>query len=199
MAIGDRTCTYMSCTSKHFARGLCDKHYRRYRRKGFVEHPKDLVTDEGKPCGECKVFKLRSEYILVPKRADGLTWSCRNCHNKRTNQWRIDNLERKKNIELKSRTKHADKWLERSKVNRHRRRKNVKETGRLITIKELNKIYSNPCVACGSTERQSLDHIVPLSRGGTHTIGNIQTLCQPCNSGKCDKTMMEWRLAKAVK
>ena len=30
----------------------------------------------------------------------------------------------------------------------------------------------------------SLDHIVPLSAGGTHTWANAQLLCYPCNSGK---------------
>jgi 5-methylcytosine-specific restriction endonuclease McrA len=30
----------------------------------------------------------------------------------------------------------------------------------------------------------TLDHIVPLSAGGTHTWANAQLLCYPCNSGK---------------
>jgi 5-methylcytosine-specific restriction endonuclease McrA len=30
----------------------------------------------------------------------------------------------------------------------------------------------------------SLDHILPLSAGGTHTWSNAQLLCYPCNSGK---------------
>ena len=30
----------------------------------------------------------------------------------------------------------------------------------------------------------SLDHVVPLSAGGTHTWANAQLLCYPCNSGK---------------
>jgi hypothetical protein len=40
------------------------------------------------------------------------------------------------------------------------------------------------CLHCGTTERLSLDHIHPWSLGGTDTIENLQTLCQPCNSRK---------------
>lgn len=31
------------------------------------------------------------------------------------------------------------------------------------------------------------DHIVPISRGGTHHPSNLQAACRPCNSGKRDR------------
>jgi len=40
------------------------------------------------------------------------------------------------------------------------------------------------CVACGSPDRLSLDHIIPWSAGGPDTEDNLQTLCRPCNSSK---------------
>lgn len=33
----------------------------------------------------------------------------------------------------------------------------------------------------------TLDHIVPLSKGGSHTWGNVQLAHMKCNAGKCDK------------
>ena len=40
------------------------------------------------------------------------------------------------------------------------------------------------CVACGATDRLSLDHIIAYSRGGEDTVENLQTMCISCNSSK---------------
>lgn len=48
------------------------------------------------------------------------------------------------------------------------------------------------CVACGETESLHVDHILPRSRGGTHELDNLQTLCAPHNIEKADRTNAEW-------
>ena len=40
------------------------------------------------------------------------------------------------------------------------------------------------CVYCGSTSQLTVDHVIPLCRGGTHGIENYQCLCWPCNRKK---------------
>lgn len=40
------------------------------------------------------------------------------------------------------------------------------------------------CVHCGTSADLSVDHIYPVSRGGTNAAENLQTLCRPCNSRK---------------
>jgi len=37
------------------------------------------------------------------------------------------------------------------------------------------------------------DHIIPISRGGTHSVGNLAPACKPCNSGKQSRTAWWWR------
>lgn len=32
----------------------------------------------------------------------------------------------------------------------------------------------------------SLDHIIPVSKGGTHTYANVRATCEPCNTSKSD-------------
>lgn len=40
------------------------------------------------------------------------------------------------------------------------------------------------CRICGSTVNLTVDHIIPLARGGTNDLDNLQTLCRSCNSRK---------------
>lgn len=39
----------------------------------------------------------------------------------------------------------------------------------------------------------SVDHVVPLARGGTNELSNLVVACRPCNSSKCDLMMSEWK------
>ena len=47
------------------------------------------------------------------------------------------------------------------------------------------------CQKCGITAKDGaklhVDHIIPVSKGGTTTLSNLQTLCDRCNLGKSDK------------
>lgn len=42
------------------------------------------------------------------------------------------------------------------------------------------------CLKCGCVESLTIDHIVPLSKGGDNSENNLQTLCHRCNSAKGD-------------
>ena len=40
------------------------------------------------------------------------------------------------------------------------------------------------CRACGATDRLEIDHVIPISQGGTSEDDNLQVLCNPCNRVK---------------
>jgi 5-methylcytosine-specific restriction endonuclease McrA len=46
------------------------------------------------------------------------------------------------------------------------------------------------CQYCGSAA-ESIDHVVPRARGGTHTWENVVAACRPCNVRKRDRLLHE--------
>jgi len=64
---------------------------------------------------------------------------------------------------------------------------------RRVTTAEVSRLLSQPCVNCESREHIHIDHIIPLSRGGRHAIGNLQPLCSFCNLSKNNSLQIEWR------
>ena len=48
------------------------------------------------------------------------------------------------------------------------------------------------CINCGTHKSLSVDHIIPVSKGGGNEIKNLQTLCTTCNSSKGSRSMTEW-------
>jgi 5-methylcytosine-specific restriction endonuclease McrA len=48
----------------------------------------------------------------------------------------------------------------------------------------------NRCQYCGATA-ENIDHVIPRSRGGTHTWENVVAACRPCNSRKEDRLVHE--------
>jgi 5-methylcytosine-specific restriction endonuclease McrA len=61
----------------------------------------------------------------------------------------------------------------------------------LLTPKDQQRL-AGPCLYCGSPGG-TIDHVVPIARGGTHGIGNLVPCCLPCNMSKHKSTVMEWR------
>lgn len=59
--------------------------------------------------------------------------------------------------------------------------------------KRLVARYGGCCAYCGTPGGTSVDHVVPLSRGGRHSIGNVLPACKPCNSSKGNRLLIDWR------
>lgn len=48
-------------------------------------------------------------------------------------------------------------------------------------------LASGKCAFCDSAENLQVDHIIPLSKGGTNERSNLQALCEYCNKVKNSK------------
>lgn len=55
------------------------------------------------------------------------------------------------------------------------------------------------CAYCGERKPLTIEHVVPLSRGGRHSVGNIVPACFRCNSSKNARFITEWRNGISVR
>lgn len=86
-----------------------------------------------------------------------------------------------------------------SNLNRANKRRSMVNSENSLTVSDWKNIlseYNHSCVYCGSKKRLTQDHIVPVSKGGTHVKDNVVPACQSCNSSKNNKTLIFWMLQK---
>lgn len=59
---------------------------------------------------------------------------------------------------------------------------------------QLKALYLNRCAYCFSCGPLTMDHFVPLKRGGKHELANMVPACKSCNCSKGAKLLVEWRV-----
>ncbi len=52
------------------------------------------------------------------------------------------------------------------------------------------------CLKCGRKKKLTIDHAIPMSRGGNDSYTNLQTLCEKCNAEKGDEII--WYFKKQI-
>lgn len=68
---------------------------------------------------------------------------------------------------------------------------NAPYKGVSLTRQNVFKRDNFECLYCGTHKDLTLDHVMPSSRGGTHTWVNLATACKRCNARKGDYTPEE--------
>ena len=141
---------------------------------------------------------------------DQIDQSKRARHCEAAKRWREKNKSAKNAYDVKWREEHKEekaeyerKWREanpervRALERRYQQRK--VQNGGEHTKEEfaaLCDLYGNKCLCCAATTILVEDHVIPVSKGGSNNINNIQPLCVSCNSRKRDKTIdyrPDWR------
>ena len=95
----------------------------------------------------------------------------------------------------KDATKKDHRWSikgrESKRINRMLRRHRMRAAGPL-TKDIIYRVFvraDNQCECCGARVNLTLDHKIPVSKGGTNGPSNLGVLCHMCNSIKCDRMM----------
>lgn len=164
------------------------KEYYKENHERFIQYGRDTYDPE-----QNRIYKAaNSERIAKQKKI----------YNERTKEQQQE-YRRKRYLVIKDQAKeyHA-KWSKENKeraslhasIHAHLKRAN----GGTFTTKQWEKLVAyycadGKCLRCGEISKQTIDHVIPLSKGGTNYIDNIQPLCKSCNSHKNNRIITDYR------
>lgn len=156
--------------------------------------------NELKICRKCHQEKRLDEFSKNKHKKDLLQAECKVCRKKMNND---DYQKNKKAILKKAKEKYAynpSKIRERQRawcVKNPQKRRAIKQRRRAReigangshTYNDIENILifqKNKCVICKVSikKKYHVDHVIPLSRGGSNDKDNIQLLCPSCNMSK---------------
>ena len=102
-------------------------------------------------------------------------------------QWQKSNSDKHRAYTSKYQSEHKDQYSAYYNVRKTRKSSAGGAYTSTQWIALCNK-YHNRCLCCGRRRKLTADHVVPVSKGGSSNISNIQPLCGPCNSSKGTKS-----------
>lgn len=111
-------------------------------------------------------------------------------HKKRVYEWREKNPDKVREIQRKRRKKYPEKYRAYSNIGSKNYINRKRGAEGRYTLKEWNQLcemYGNVCLCCKQPKKLEADHVIPISKGGSNTIDNIQPLCRTCNAKKNNK------------
>ena len=140
-------------------------------------------------CGQTRPAAAFYRYSLA---RDGLGRWCSECQKAYGRERRRGGGARIKALDRRNYRRNGDHNREAAKLRAHMRR----VAGGAFTAEEWRNLcsrYDGRCVACGALGALTIDHVVPVSWGGTNNIENIQPLCWACNSAKKNYHATDYR------
>lgn len=189
-------------------RRVCKECINTYYRQHFAQNPKARKR-KAESCQRYRLAHIEKE-LERGRRYHAINAKERNAKRReyyvanieqehvRCRNWRKANPEK---IRILNRKRDPEKLraasLRWAKANRdkrriidHRRRARKMQAQGTFTTEDERRLYeicNHRCLCCGATEDLTIDHIIPLSRGGANSFENCQVLCRSCNSRKRTK------------
>lgn len=140
-------------------------------RRTYCDPCLPLLTAERKALA-VQENRLRREALLVP---------CRVC-----------NVTRTKDGIPCTKCGHAARRRQASRLRDFRERLFTSIVHSPVDVEVILALLDSSCEYCGSTDEITIEHRIPLIKGGSHTLDNLTSACKSCNSSKQDKTLEEW-------
>lgn len=150
-------------------------------------------------CSMCEAVKPIEDFY---KNGFVTKGRCKECESKCSVQWKVNNnyldrpgVRERKRIQsaaCQRRCYATEEGRQKELMRCHNRRTKVKGTITLDEWKETLEYFDNSCAYCGSTDKITQDHIVPISEGGLTTKHNLVPACPFCNSSKSNRPLIQW-------
>lgn len=70
-----------------------------------------------------------------------------------------------------------------------------------MTVEEWQSVVDESlglCAYCNDPSHLTMDHVMPLARGGAHDTENIAAACGPCNRSKGNTKLIVWMARRAA-
>jgi 5-methylcytosine-specific restriction endonuclease McrA len=185
-AVNDSFLGYVKGEPKKWARGHNNKARSHFLRSRFI---KTCVTcGETKPADAFRVSRNKCKNCVHETRRRDIEGN-REYYNEQARQWRKANRE--------SSTASVYRWREKNPEeaarilrNANARRKGAQGDG--AKFSELVAEHGPICYLCEEAEATQVEHMTPLSRGGTNYRENLRLACEPCNYRKYNRTYEEY-------
>lgn len=151
-------------------------------------------------CTKCGTLKPFKKFYKDKKGKYGIRSKCKDCDLNRIKKNYQNNkeikIEYQKEYQKEYYENNKDKINKKKKINKHKRRALKQNNGGSYTINQWNeslKYFNNKCAYSGKTmEQVSVEHIIPITKGGTSYIWNIIPCELSLNISKNNKDLLEW-------
>lgn len=171
---------------------LLNKDYYARNRERLVEYRRDYIKNNPESVRQtCKRWREKNQVYLQRSKHDYYLKNKERILDKD----RIYRLSNKDKIKLRS-LKYYQNNPEKIRANRVRRDARLRQAyGLGCTAKELKdrlSVFDGCCSYCEAKKPMTVDHFLPISKGGTNALGNIVPACSSCNSSKNASDPFEW-------